>query len=66
MAGDLSQKMGIFTEARPMTCNMKLIVLCVEVGTFQSTNKNSRDFQNMSKYHSDKILRRKKMSLLDW
>ncbi|WKX90927.1 hypothetical protein Q1695_009626 [Nippostrongylus brasiliensis] len=51
MAGDLRIPGGLISEAQLVSCDQKLIVLCVE---------------NMSKYHGDRILKKKRMGGLVW
>ncbi|CAI4227671.1 unnamed protein product [Auanema sp. JU1783] len=50
-AGDLRQSAGLFSQSEPVPCAQKLVVLCVE---------------NMSKYHGDKLLLKKRPDPSFW
>ncbi|XGW20303.1 hypothetical protein V3C99_003815 [Haemonchus contortus] len=51
MAGDLRVPGGLISAAQPVSCDHKLIVLCIE---------------NMSKFHGDKILKKRRLGKVIW
>ncbi|KAK5980551.1 CLE-1C protein [Trichostrongylus colubriformis] len=51
MAGDLRVPGGLISAAQPASCDQKLIVLCVE---------------NMSKFHGDRILKKRRLGTVIW